>query len=385
MKCIKVFLKKTTEDDIINYQKLESENYIDYEDKVVTSEVPSTSGISSTEKTFEWETSVTGIESGVPEISGLCYNANKTALYAVSDTTSESEPYPGGIYEYNLDTKTTRKVLDLNYDCEGVTLGGDGKLYVCVEGWGKENPKGQSIIEINDGEIKFHQIDNILTEPNKGFEGIEWWKDDLVFVGNQKNPVRLFLYSLNQEKIVWQEDLDIPEIADLSISDGKLFILESKTGKIFQYILGTDYTKENFLIPTNIIYQLPDPISTSVVGMFEEGKADIENPEGLQVDLGEKKIYVSVEKDNKIYELDILDSWKVSMESIEKVPVEKTRPVSKDFSMGRFTVTALSNEEEDDSIKTNDFALIMQMLRLSDKPKIDEGSTSFPYVFSMNF
>ncbi len=55
---------------------------------------------------------------------------------------------------------------------------------------------------------------------------------------------------------------------------------------------------------------------------------------------------------------------------------------------GKFEVTALTNVEQDDFIQTNDWEIVLQTLKLMERPTVVqevEKSSSFVYEFPGNF
>lgn len=111
------------------------------------------------------------------EISGICFNADKSAIWAVGDE--------GGFAQITFDGQTTVLWTNGN-DLEDVTIHPvTGDLYVAVEGsqkvcriaapdYSKSMETVFKIQEAIDGKYG-----------NSGLEGIAYYKDDILFVGSQ--------------------------------------------------------------------------------------------------------------------------------------------------------------------------------------------------------
>lgn len=111
------------------------------------------------------------------EISGICFTADKSAIWGVGDE--------GGLAQISFDGKTTIMWKNGN-DLEDVTIHPvTGDLYVAVEG-------SQKVCRIkapdyaNSMETVFKIQEAIDGKyGNSGLEGIAYYKDDMLFVGSQ--------------------------------------------------------------------------------------------------------------------------------------------------------------------------------------------------------
>lgn len=167
----------------------------------------------------------------VEEISGLCMNADKTSLIACGDQ--------GVVKNISFDGETC-DVLEFPEDMEGITLDpSTGDLYLAIEGGQKvariEAPAYDTCEDVFDVQ---EAIDRKFK--NGGLEGVEYYKDDILFVGSQTDA------------ILWQYRFDGTMISRISLSDfaaevaglcyepetGFLWITDSNQAKIFLCTVG---------------------------------------------------------------------------------------------------------------------------------------------------
>jgi len=137
-------------------------------------------------------------EVDVEELSGLCLNEDKTALLACGDQgvikTISFEGEVSGVFEYDT-------------DMEGMTIDpSTGDIWVAVEG--KQAVCMLAAPEYKDWSTVFHVKEAVDgSYKNAGLEGIEYYKDDILFVGSQMN-VNL-----------WQYRMDGTPVSKISLSD----------------------------------------------------------------------------------------------------------------------------------------------------------------------
>ncbi len=165
------------------------------------------------------------IATEVPEVSGLCLSPDGSGLLAASDET--------GVFSVTLSGETTEFYTRPGLDCEGVTIDPATKdVYYILEGdqevrmlTGPDYSKSELVCTISD----------VGLNTNRGLEGITWYKDGMLLIGNQKKPNQLILYSLT-DGILWRRNLTgTSEIADLCYDPvrDRLWIADSDRHTIY--------------------------------------------------------------------------------------------------------------------------------------------------------
>jgi len=163
----------------------------------------------------------------IAEFSGLCLNADGTALFGVCDKG----------YLYSLGFDGTLKLLydahlEADYDFEAVTIDpATGNLYIGVE-------RSQKILKLCApyGSVSEEwTVDTGAKDPSgKGIEGLEWIGDGVVMVGNQANPTQLVEYSLTEKKNIATYTVEgAVYISDLCYENGNLWVSDTKSGTVF--------------------------------------------------------------------------------------------------------------------------------------------------------
>jgi len=146
------------------------------------------------------------IETTCPEVSGVCLAPGGDGLLAASDER--------GVYHVAWDGTTTEFFTARRMDCEGVTCDpATGDVYYIVER--KQEVRRLAAPDYNDSEL-LGVISEVGLGTNDGLEGITWFKDGALLLGNQRKPIRLILFSAS-DGIQAQRDLTsgLTEIADL--------------------------------------------------------------------------------------------------------------------------------------------------------------------------
>ena len=149
--------------------------------------------------------SVSIIETTVPEVSGLCLAPAGDGMLAASDE--------DGLYHVAWDGTTTPFYIEEDMDCEGVTIDPATRdVYYVVE-WAQE------VRRLRAPDYDTSELLGVITEAglgtNDGLEGITWYKDGVLLVGNQRKPVRMFTYSPSGEILDRRDLTGTREIADL--------------------------------------------------------------------------------------------------------------------------------------------------------------------------
>lgn len=133
----------------------------------------------------------------VEELSGLCLAADGSALLSCGDQ---------GVVKKISFTGQVSDLLEYDADMEGMTVDpSSGHIYICVEGSQKvcrlDAPDYETLSTV------FHVKEAVDDDyRNSGLEGIDYYKDDIVFVGSQRGAN------------LWQYRLDGTMISKISLS-----------------------------------------------------------------------------------------------------------------------------------------------------------------------
>jgi uncharacterized protein YjiK len=220
----------------------------------------------------EDEIEYTAYETTVPELSGLCFTADKTAFWAVSDR--------GIIYEIKIEDFSARKLpySSTNDDLEGITINTEtGDIYVVDEG-------KNTVFKLSADEQTLTEVVKITipnAAHNKGLEGISYGQDTLYIV-NQAEPARLIKYCLSTKTI---SNIDVAFAANLSDvcyddTDNTLWFIDSKSKKVYHCNLNAQV------------------IDTQAV-------AYIAQAEGIAVDRATGYMWLGCDTSSKIYKVKI--------------------------------------------------------------------------------
>lgn len=124
----------------------------------------------------------------VEEISGICLNADKTALLACGDQ--------GILKEINPDNMEVKTIWTRDADLEGITLDPrNNNLYLAIE-------YSQKVYQLDAPDYQKHSSIIYVQEAidkgynNSGLEGIAYYKEDMVFIGSQWGA-NLWVYKLD--------------------------------------------------------------------------------------------------------------------------------------------------------------------------------------------
>ena len=205
------------------------------------------------------------------EPSGLCLAPDGNGFLVASDA--------NGIYHVTW-TGATAGFHNGKFDCEGVTIDPKTKdVYYIIE-------NKQEVHRLVAPDYKKDELICVISDvglgTNDGLEGITWYKDRTLLIGNQKKPVVLIKYSLDKGEIS-RRDLSsgpLKEIADLCYDPVRnvLWIADSKSRTINLCNLNGDLLQ-----------------SYSV--------SFIDNGEGVYVDHAHSCIWVSDDTTSKIYKI----------------------------------------------------------------------------------
>ena len=216
----------------------------------------------------------TVFEVDVEELSGLCLNEDKTALLSCGDQgvikTISFEGKVNDLYEYDA-------------DMEGITLDPrTGDIYLAIEG-------RQSVSRLAAPEYKDYSTVFYVQEAvdgnyrNGGLEGIEYYKDDILFVGSQT------------ESNLWQYHMDGTVISKISLSDFASEVAGLCYDPVGDWLWIADSNKEELYLAT---------VDGELVATYNiEG---IENAESVCVDRNRNCLWIGSDEDNpKLYRYDV--------------------------------------------------------------------------------
>nr|MCR5519881.1 hypothetical protein [Bacteroidales bacterium] len=160
------------------------------------------------------------VNTTVPELSGLCLSPDGKGLLGASDE--------NGVWQISLSGETTPFfTVSKSLDCEGVSIDPESKdVYYVVEG--KQQLRRLSAPDYKDNEL-IYVLKDVGFKTNLGLEAVSWYKDGIIFLGNQAKPVLLVRYSLEDGEISRRELVGIKDISDLcyDAATNKLWIADS--------------------------------------------------------------------------------------------------------------------------------------------------------------
>lgn len=210
-------------------------------------------------------------EVDIKELSGLCLSRDRSSLLACGDK--------GVVKSISFDGKTN-EIWTYASDMEGITLNpSNGDIYLAIEG---EQEVHLLLSPAYDEQTPLFTVQDALGYKNSGLEAVEYYKDDIVFVGSQKGSC------------LWQYRLDGTMISRISLSAfaseiaglcydveaGCLWVADSKNAQMFIC------TVDGELIST---YDL----------------SFVDNAESICVDRANDCVWVGSDEDNtKLYRID---------------------------------------------------------------------------------
>jgi hypothetical protein len=213
----------------------------------------------------------TTVDTGVPEVSGLCLRPDGKGLLAASDE--------NGVYAVTWTGETEPFHVEGRLDCEGVTMDPKtGDVYYVVE-------RKQELYRLRAPEYSEPELLTVIKEvgyrTNSGLEAITWMNDGTLLLGNQAKPRLLIRYSPT-EGIIGRTEITegIDDISDLCYDPVRnaLWIADSELRTI------NLCTLEGKVIAT---YPVPF----------------IDNGEGLYVDRDHQCIWVGDDTTSKLYKI----------------------------------------------------------------------------------
>lgn len=181
----------------------------------------------------------------IPELSGICLNADKTALWGVGDNGLL------GIIEFD---GTVTKTWKPAHSCgmEDISINpSTGELYIADEDYHRVVSVNPADIDFNESKVPFTEIIKVQAAVtgkygNSSVEGVAYYKDNIVFVGTQVGA-NLWKYTTEGEEL-WMVSLRkltsnaISEVGGLCYDQKNhwLWVIDSETQKM--YVLDEDVT-----------------------------------------------------------------------------------------------------------------------------------------------
>ena len=211
------------------------------------------------------------LATSVPEVSGVCQAPDGKGFLAASDE--------NGIWYVSPSGESRKFFVSAGWlDCEGVTVDpGTKDVYYIVEG--KQELRRLSAPDYTDDQLVFTLQDAGLNT-NSGLEGVSWYKDGMLFLGNQRKPNLLVKYSLKDGVVARTELVGTREIADLYYDPvrNKLWIADSINRTL------------NMCNPEGeVLLSWPVPF--------------IDNGEGIYVDHANSCVWVGDDTTSKLYKI----------------------------------------------------------------------------------
>ncbi len=170
-------------------------------------------------------------ETGLKNLSGLCYNKNGTTLLGAIDK--------GSVFEIDFRGNVLRKLpLQQSGDFEAITMNyKNGAIYLADEGL-------MTIFQLSSNEEKLFEIVELSipnSMVNKGLEGLAYGLDTL-YIANQTSPTRLFKYCLSSKEIFFQDVSFATYLSDVCFddTDNSLWFVDSKKQMIFHCTLNAE-------------------------------------------------------------------------------------------------------------------------------------------------
>ena len=210
------------------------------------------------------------IATQVPEVSGLCPSPDGSGFLAASDE--------HGVYTVSRTGESFPFYIGAEIDCEGVTIDPVTRdVYYVVEG--EQEVRRLAAPEYAKSELVC-TISDVGLGTNLGLEGITWYKDGMLLIGNQMKPNQLICYSLT-DGIVWRRNLTgTAEIADLCYDPVRdvLWIADSER-----------HTINLCTVEGDVLASWPVPF--------------IDNGEALYIDHAHNCIWVGDDTTNNLYKI----------------------------------------------------------------------------------
>ena len=225
--------------------------------------------------------SISSYSTNISELSGICFNSDKTKMYGVSDQ--------GIVYKINLNDSPDILYSNQDLDIEGITVN-DNDIFIVSERDTSQisgvTPTTLYKLTEDNGVYSLTKLKDfdIKTTDKDGFEGVAYYQSNQFYLGFQKSP-QILRYSDTTKQITRRWNLNFTsEIGDLEYvrQTNSVWIIDSKTGFIsicnnqFQSIQLLDLGK---VVKNGATY-------------FKDL-----NPESLAVDWDKKELWIGTEED----------------------------------------------------------------------------------------
>ena len=206
----------------------------------------------------------------VDEISGLCMTADRSALLSCGDK--------GIVKKISFEGEVTDVWTNAS-DMEGITVDpSTGHIYIAIE-------RAQNICMLEAPDYKDHSIIFAVQEAvddrywNDGLEGVEYYKDDILFVGSQRNAY------------LWQYRYDGTMLSKISLTDFAQEIADICYDPVADWLWIVDSVAFKIFICT---------VDGELLATYDV--SDIENAESICIDRERNCVWVGSDEDNpKLY------------------------------------------------------------------------------------
>ena len=269
----------------------------------------------------------------VTEFSGICFNEDMSGFYAVGDR--------GDFYEVGFDGSSVAHEVDGldGADLEALTIDASGNVFAIAENTGDV----YKIDTTNYTASVYKTISPVGNNPSSaGFEGFTAYDGGKFIVGNQSNPVVLYLNDGNSTTKI--ADIDyLTEVGDLCYDGTYLWILDSVQNYLAKADPVTGELIELYALPFISGSSNPEAITVDPVNnMAYIGCDNTDDRELYAVSLtndplNKTVVFNEFDPDMKFFELYNTTSSSISIEgySVTKDNDEATR-----YTFGAVTIGA---------------------------------------------
>lgn len=211
-------------------------------------------------------------EVDIKELSGLCLSHDRSSLLACGDK--------GVVKSISFDGQT-EEIWTYASDMEGITVNpSNGDIYLAIEG---EQEVHLLSSPAYDEQTSLFTVQDASGYGNDGLEAVEYYKDDIVFVGSQKGAS------------LWQYRLDGTMISRISLSAFASEVAGLCYDAEAECLWVTDSKKAQMFTCT---------VDGKLLSTYDLSFVD--NAESVCVDRANNCVWVGSDEDNtKLYKIDV--------------------------------------------------------------------------------